>query len=63
MWTSADRWTCPRCLTTTVIDGSDHDTAAAIDAVRTRHYNAHRAADAVDAKLRRTDQPRRRGAA
>jgi hypothetical protein len=61
MWTSRDRWTCPQCQTTTVIDGSDHDTAAAIDAVRTRHYQAHRDAAAVAAKLDQSAQ--RKGAA
>jgi hypothetical protein len=55
MWTSLDRWTCPQCSRSVVIDGSDHDTAAAIAAVQTRHYKAHRDAAIVDARLRKTD--------
>lgn len=55
MWTALDRWTCPTCSRSVVIDGSDEDTAAAIAAVQTRHYKAHRDAAIVDAKLRKTD--------
>ena len=57
MWASPDRWTCPHlgCQKTVVIDGSEEDTAAAIAAIQTRHYKAHRDAAVLSAKLRKTD--------
>jgi hypothetical protein len=44
MWTSTDRWSCPDCNTTTVIDGSPEDTAVAIESVQRRHGKLHAAA-------------------
>jgi hypothetical protein len=58
MWTDPEKWTCPHpdCHERTVtVIGSGHDTAAAIAAVQTRHYKAHREAAIVDARLRKTD--------
>ena len=55
MWASPDRWTCPQCSRSVVIDGSDEDTAAAIAAVMTRHGKEHRAAAVADARIRKTD--------
>lgn len=53
MWASPDRWTCSTWHRTVVIDGSQEDTAAAIDAVQRRHGKVHREARVLDAKLRR----------
>ena len=53
MTVSRDRWTCPTCHKTVVIDGSPEDVAAAIDAVQRRHGTEHRKARELDAKLRR----------
>jgi hypothetical protein len=44
MWTSTDRWSCPYCPSTTVIDGSPEDTAVAIEAVQRRHGKLHQKA-------------------
>jgi hypothetical protein len=38
---SPDRWSCPVCHRTVVVDGSALDTRAALDAVRTRHGKGH----------------------
>lgn len=36
-----DRWTCPRCNRTTVVDGTEADRRCALDAVRKRHDKGH----------------------
>lgn len=54
MWVSTDRWSCPHpsCQNrTTVIDGSPEDTAAAIEALRDRHYREHREAAQLGARI------------
>lgn len=39
---SQDRWTCPVCLRTTVVDAlSEADTRTALNAVRDRHGKGH----------------------
>lgn len=38
-----DRWSCPGCHRTVIITGSEHDTRAAIEAVRDRHRRMHAA--------------------
>lgn len=47
MSVSSDRWTCPTCHRTTLIDGSDADTRRAIRGLQEGHADAHAAADAV----------------
>lgn len=37
MSVSTDRWTCPYCTRTTVVDAETRDIAAALNAVRDRH--------------------------
>jgi hypothetical protein len=44
MWCEPDRWSCPDCAATTVIDGSPEDTAVAIAAVQRRHGKLHQKA-------------------
>lgn len=39
---SEDRWTCPGCGRTTVVDGSQADIRCALDAVQVRHDKGHR---------------------
>ena len=57
MWTDPEKWTCPypTCGRTITVIGSDEDAAAAIAAIQTRHYKAHRDAAVLSAKLRKTD--------
>lgn len=61
---STDRWTCPRCQRTTVVTSTSvKDTAAALDAVRTRHGEGHvngvHNLDAPPASPRSTSRARR----
>lgn len=59
-WTEAGRWTCPHasCGNTFTCYGSEHDTAAAIQAVQQRHGKAHREAAVLSARLRKTNVDR-----
>jgi len=51
MTVSDDRWTCPSCGRTVVVNGTAADTRAAIDAVQTRHARGHRRAADVIGRL------------
>lgn len=51
MTCSTDRWTCPDCQRTVVVNGSQADTRAAIAAVQTRHATGHRRAAEVLGRL------------
>lgn len=59
MWTSLDRWSCPDCAATTVIDGSPEDTAAAIKAVQRLHGRLHAAVREEQRKQRWVAKMRR----
>lgn len=52
---SDDRWTCPKCARTVVVDGSSADVLEALCAVQKRHGKAHREAAVLSARLRNTD--------
>ncbi len=47
---SSDRWTCPTCGRTVVVDGSDADIRCALRACQKRHAAGHRAATEVLAR-------------
>jgi hypothetical protein len=50
-----DRWTCPTCLHTEVIDdGSDEYTAVAIADAQIKHCKAHKAAGITPVQIRST---------
>lgn len=64
MSVSTDRWTCPSCNRTVVVDGSDADVKCCIAAAQRRHGRAHQAATAVLTHVGLADAhdpPRRRG--
>ena len=50
-----DRWTCPRCSRTVVVYGSLAAIRCCLTAERDRHATAHREADLMKARLRKTD--------
>lgn len=57
---STDRWTCPGCGRTTVVDAlSQLDIDAALDAVRTRHGKGHHDAAVLPTQQRRGHTARR----
>lgn len=48
---SSDRWTCPTCHRTVVVDATDADTRCALAACQRRHAEGHRRATDVIARL------------
>ncbi len=60
MSVSQDRWSCPDCGRTVVVDGSDADIRCALRACQQRHAAGHRAATEVLARYGLPDPPRNR---
>ena len=61
-----DKWTCPTCSRTVVVNGTERDTTAALQAVQARHAKAHRDAAATANRVYQADRrepTRRHGAA